>query len=316
MGKVLSICYPTYNRCKCIKTQIERLMTCPKDILGKIEIVISDNCSTDDTQEIVENSIQNGFQCKYIRNKTNIGMDGNFANCLKIASAKYVWLLGDDDLILIESLAKIVNILDCDEDFGLVHINTDIRDRKSDVVKYENIDEFSKELSFWFTFISSNIPQTKFVKDIDFNKYYGTYFTQVPLFLKSMYEIPKNVIINFPVFEFGLDSKNNGGYNFFQVFVSNYLNIIGEAKKLGYIKQSTYDFMKKDIYKRFVIERINRYLIHKTQNNMKYDNGWKIVHKYYKNEIYYYYFTIPKLIQMNMSIFLDKIKRIVKKYFK
>ena len=128
-----------------------------------------------------------------------------------------------------------------------------------------------------------------------------------------MYEIPNNVILNYPVFDLGIDSKNNGGYNFFQVFVANYLNIIGEAKKLGYIKQSTYDYMKKDIYIRFIVERINRYLIHRKKNNIRYENGWKIVHKYYHNEYYYYYFTIPKLISMNLHSVYNKIKSLIKK---
>ena len=44
-----------------MKEQIERLKSCPKDVLDRMEIIISDNCSTDDTQQIVKDAIADGF---------------------------------------------------------------------------------------------------------------------------------------------------------------------------------------------------------------------------------------------------------------
>lgn len=133
-GKVLSLCLPTYNRGWCIKEQIARLMTCSNTILDKMEIIISDNCSDDDTKDIVNNAIAAGFRCRYIRNETNLGMDGNFVSCFQKATGKYVWLLGDDDLILIHQLEKIVNLLDGETEYGLIHIY--MKEGMSDPIEY------------------------------------------------------------------------------------------------------------------------------------------------------------------------------------
>ena len=114
--RVLTLCFPTYNRGWCMREQIERLRNCPEEILDKIEIIVSDNCSTDDTQQIVEKAMSEGFECRYIRNETNLGMDGNFVSCFRKAQGRYVWLLGDDDTIIIDSLVRIVKLLDVPEE--------------------------------------------------------------------------------------------------------------------------------------------------------------------------------------------------------
>ena len=45
----------------CMKEQISRLRNCPKKLLEKVEIIVSDNCSSDDTEEIVRAAILDGY---------------------------------------------------------------------------------------------------------------------------------------------------------------------------------------------------------------------------------------------------------------
>ena len=52
--KVLSLCIPTFNRAHCLKEQFKRLLTIHPEDLRRIEIIISDNHSTDATADIVE----------------------------------------------------------------------------------------------------------------------------------------------------------------------------------------------------------------------------------------------------------------------
>lgn len=292
MAKILSLCIPTYNRDWCVKQQIERLEHCSSSLFEKLEIIISDNCSTDNTQQIVEEAISRGFPCRYSRNEVNLGMDGNFVSCFRMAKAKYVWLLGDDDWITIDSLEKIVSFLDCDIDYGLVHIN--VRKRNGDdFIIYDNDDEYCRQVSYYFTFISSNIAQTKYVKDVQFEKYMGTWFTLIPLYFESLHREPKNVICNLPVFEGGKDAQRNGGYNLFQVFISNYLNLLKEFRSKKMISSNTYSYMKKNIFEEFLIYYIIRLLIHKEDTNFERNGGWAIVFRYYWVNMYFY-ITIGK----------------------
>src|SRR5574344_1220664 len=73
----LSLCLPTYNRAQCLKEQLNRLLTIAPNDLKRIEIIVSDNCSTDDTQLVVDD-YRDKLQFTYIRNDQNLGADRNF----------------------------------------------------------------------------------------------------------------------------------------------------------------------------------------------------------------------------------------------
>lgn len=282
--KVLSLCFPTYNRGWCMKEQIERLKSCPKETLDKMEIIISDNCSTDETQQIVEDAIADGFVCRYIRNETNLGMDGNFVSCFRKARGKYVWLLGDDDTIIIDSLVQIVKLLDVSEEYGLLHLYQK-DDLQQDVIYVNDKDKMIKYVSYYITFISANIVNTKYVPQVNFEKYMGTWFTLMPLYITASIKEHINIVFNIQTFENAKDYSRNGGYNFYEVFVKNYQTIIAE-----YITDNNlFKWLKKDIWP-FIWKYTSRLLFKKDIGNFKVDNGWKILFKYYGNEWYYWWY--------------------------
>lgn len=286
-GKVLSLCLPTYNRGWCIKEQIARLMTCSNTILDKMEIIISDNCSDDDTKDIVNDAIAAGFRCRYIRNETNLGMDGNFVSCFQKATGKYVWLLGDDDLILIHQLEKIVNLLDGETEYGLIHIY--MKDGMSDPIEYiTDVEEMTRKVSYWITFISSNIVNTKYVPQIDFSKYMGTWFTLMPLYITAFQKEKVNIIYNERVFEVAKDFSRNGGYNYFEVFVQNYLSIwkemlinIPNAKKI-------FSYLKKDVYQGHIYIFLCKLYFSRNNGYYSKEHGWSLLLQYYGKEWYFW----------------------------
>lgn len=274
-----------------MKIQLERLIKCPKEILDKLEIIVSDNCSTDNTEEIVNFYIQKGLPCVYSKNTTNLGMDGNFVKCFKLAKARYVWLLGDDDCILLNSLINVVDRLSVCDEYGLVHIYCkEQKISNEQYLLYQDSNEFARTISYFTTFISANIVNTKYVPYIDFNKYMGTWFTLLPLYIKSFICEKRNLLINFPVFENPKDTKRNGGYNYFKVFVENYLNIWGEFVDSKKIKKSTFDYLKKDSFQDLILDHIFSFLILKKENSFNYNtNGaWSILFKHYWNNSYFY----------------------------
>lgn len=96
----LSIAIPTWNRHIHLKENIEQLL---REIAKvpelAIEIFVSDNASTDETQAYCESMQQQyEFFC-YHRSDTNLGANANFQNVIALSHGEYIWLLGDDDLI-------------------------------------------------------------------------------------------------------------------------------------------------------------------------------------------------------------------------
>ncbi len=74
--------------------------------LFPFEIIISDNCSSDDTKEIV-NSFARRLPIKYFRNTQNIGVVNNIIKVSKLASNKFIWLVGDDDILMPNSFSEL-----------------------------------------------------------------------------------------------------------------------------------------------------------------------------------------------------------------
>lgn len=109
----LTIGIPTYNGDKYLAESIDSVMCQLPDILGRrIEIIISDNASNDNTSAIVKRYITAypGI-VSYIVNSKNIGYDRNVDNLFKAAQGEYVWLLGDDDMLVSGALRRFFSVI-------------------------------------------------------------------------------------------------------------------------------------------------------------------------------------------------------------
>lgn len=110
MKPTLSICIPTYNRQEYLQYCLESITSQiqKNKLTDYVEIVISDNASTDRTEDIVrefQNKYQNIF---YHKNLTNVGFDKNLLTVVDKSSGEYCLTLGDDDAFLPETLHKLL----------------------------------------------------------------------------------------------------------------------------------------------------------------------------------------------------------------
>lgn len=98
-----SIVVPTYNRVSDLQFALYCVL---RQSFSDYEIVISDNCSTDNTENTI-NKLKNK-KIRYFRNRKNIGMILNQKKAIEYAKGEYVFLHGDDDFLLYsDSLQKI-----------------------------------------------------------------------------------------------------------------------------------------------------------------------------------------------------------------
>lgn len=126
MSKLLSITIPTFNRAEELDRQLSWLANELKGFEQECDILISDNCSTDDTPAVVAKwrSILSGVSFRSIRNPENIGCIPNLAQCLRYATGQFVWTIGDDDLIRPGTLAFVLKtIQEKNKDLALLYLN-------------------------------------------------------------------------------------------------------------------------------------------------------------------------------------------------
>jgi glycosyltransferase involved in cell wall biosynthesis len=107
----VSICIPTYNRANHLANCLNSIISCSLNTDLKFQVCISDNASTDGTEELINNA-KARLEIKYHKNLTNLGHARNFLKVVSMADGEFIWLIGDDDLLMpyaIESLYKLID---------------------------------------------------------------------------------------------------------------------------------------------------------------------------------------------------------------
>ena len=95
MAPVISVIVTTYNHENYIEKALESILMqkdCPE-----FEIVIGNDCSTDNTGKIIENYASKYPQIKVLTRDKNLGMLYNFKNCFENCSGNYIAILEGDD---------------------------------------------------------------------------------------------------------------------------------------------------------------------------------------------------------------------------
>jgi glycosyltransferase involved in cell wall biosynthesis len=105
----VSICLVTYNRAELLPGTLDTLLG---QTFGDYELIISDDCSTDDTQTVGRAYAARDKRVRYLRQATNLGMPGNMNACLQAATGEYLANLHDGDLYRPDLIARCKAALD------------------------------------------------------------------------------------------------------------------------------------------------------------------------------------------------------------
>lgn len=168
---LLTIAIPTYHRAE---TLALLLTTLEEQVAAypQVEVLVSDNASPDHTPEVVEQFRQRyaerGVTLRGQRHAENIGADGNFASVYAGARGKYLWVCGDDDLIVPGGLALVMPHLTGPEEVDLIYAssygfrNDPVAERETDPMgrtfhTFRSAKIFARVVNIMFTFISGII---------------------------------------------------------------------------------------------------------------------------------------------------------------
>ncbi|OZB49606.1 MAG: hypothetical protein B7X60_00590 [Polynucleobacter sp. 39-45-136] len=110
--KLLTIAIPTFNRVAKLENLIASIIP---QLTPLVEILVSDNASTDGTTELMISLGAKSSSIRYVRQSTNVGIDRNVDSAVINAFGKYVWICGDDDEFESFAIEYILGILNCDE---------------------------------------------------------------------------------------------------------------------------------------------------------------------------------------------------------
>lgn len=241
---VMAITIPTFNRGKLLGILLDSIA---RDFLlwpNDLEVVVLDNASTDDTCDQVQKRIAQGMPIRLLSNSTNIGMDANLAACFDVTSAKYLWQIGDDEILHGGACRYVLEFCRSNE-FGLLHIEcvgfsqgkqseqlTRTIPSKVDVRPLDSPTMF-RRANIYLTFISSNVINRQVVRrhdpTFDPRTEMNTFLPHLAWIYGALKATSQHFHVRTPLFS--ALGGNTSGYKLVEVFGVNLQAIT--ARQLG-----------------------------------------------------------------------------------
>lgn len=265
--KLLTIQIPTYNRCD----ELLLLLDCLKKEIhifrDEVEILISNNSSNDKTHEKCIQFINENQQLNIhlYTQKENLGPAGNIIFLVEKARSRYIWNLGDDDIVVSEKLKKIIDFLKGREPEILL-LRTDGIQEWSTIPKLEDCEE-----KFYYKkTYDSGVDELLFTAC-----FLGSLVLERKLWLSSLDEVNELRSIdenNYPHWHATLSSFNKVG----RIFVYDDTCVLGNFNMRGESKIPTFKiliFGRAQIWRHFCDSPVFSILKSKIVN--LYVVGWK-----------------------------------------
>jgi len=110
---LLTIGIPTWNRCEDLRVAIDSILSqLTEDLYPRVEILVSDNASTDDTQRVLaEYKTQHPDLFSIHRNGENLGFSRNVDMLFRRAKGEFALVLSDDDALEPDAICEILRVL-------------------------------------------------------------------------------------------------------------------------------------------------------------------------------------------------------------
>jgi abequosyltransferase len=276
---LLSVCIPTYNRAGELEICLSSIFSQIGDDL-MIEVVVCDNASTDQTEKIADKYRGAFKNLKYHRNTENIGPERNTLKAVEISSGKYVMLHGDDDFFKQDTLYTLLDVINRNRQAGLLFLNV-LNDNRREILS-KGMDSYLSLTSIYSTFISSVIFRRDAYDRIpEPGRFVGSNINQVYLQYCILEQNPNFCFYNNSAFTYSANEAK--GYNFGEVFIKNYLDILYYFADKG-LSAEVIRTDKKNILEPFIFLWYKRIF----DNGMQLDvsNFEDIFTEYYKDEPY------------------------------
>lgn len=308
---ILTIGIPTFNAATYLQECIEKILI-HSNLLHKIEILVCDNHSNDDTEKMM-----NDYASKYpntihyIRHDTNLGMDRNFWSVITNAKGEFVHLLGDDDFYTNSGLERLLDLLDARHDLDAVCLsnnylntfNNKIIENKEefleDIVCYSGQEFFLAENLKTLTLSNIVVKKTKCLTMVDSEKLFGTNWLHLGILAEIIIPNSLTYIFNFknPIVTVRIGNQrwleNDGAVSYYYYALLMYakLNSKYETKVFNHIKTLFWQLL-------FSGAKINYNNILK---NIKY--SWLFLKFYYDQPLKYLKFSVKLILSKHKPFF-------------
>lgn len=222
--KLLTIAIPTYSRSANLALILDELIVQNNEDL---DILVADDMSPDNTEEVVASYINKLPNLRYIKNPQNLGFSRNVYSLYEKSNSRYVWFLCDDETIIPGSTIKHI-VASLKENEPVVAVYNLIHEDPYGVIKeagidkdtcYESHDQFSDYQPLMrTTFLSTLIVEKRNLKiDISSLPIEDNVYVQVLLSLLLLSDKLKFMEFSFPIVRRNVGFKYGDFFKFYMV---------------------------------------------------------------------------------------------------
>ncbi|WP_276676116.1 glycosyltransferase [Selenomonas artemidis] len=272
----------TYNRSKYLKKSLKSVL----EQVGNdelVEVLVSDNCSEDDTKEVVREFQKKYKNLRYHCNETNVGAEGNIHEALRHSKGEYVITAGDDDYLADGMLYLVIDYIRRHRDMGIIFMAN--RNDEPFLPPYESAGhvDYILQVGCYMTWITCIVMNKDAYMSIQNPQRYNyTHIPQVYLQMEILKRKPRYAILRGAFLASGGGDHPASGFNFMEVFVKNYFDILAATVELP---PEILALDKKCLIEELVLPWCEK--ITKTHIDLSFAGWDKILAEYYGQEPYY-----------------------------
>lgn len=184
----LSVCIATFNRGVFIRETLDSILS---QIDLRVEVVVVDGASSDNTSEVMARYVSMHPEVKYYRESQNSGVDRDYDKAVEYAKGEFCWLMTDDDLVQPGAILRILEAIN--DSIDLLIVNSEVRSvdfrdwlavRLPSAEKdriYSRGDEaaFFSDTAKYLSFIGAVVVRRSVWMARDRASYFGTLFVHV-----------------------------------------------------------------------------------------------------------------------------------------
>lgn len=331
---LLTIAIPTWNRARTLETALLRILPQVKSWSDIVQLVVSDNASTDCTREVINNFVLEYPEIKinYFLQETNLGFYGNFCKVKELSNGKYIWILSDDDFVDEKLIDRIINLLLKHNDLGLMFLHDwTFKNKRAVREETKTIKEILYTHNYRLTLISSVI----FINSKENDQYIATRlnksnFIGFAFLVSEVKNQHKGIVLYGNSLSIGEELTK--GFNWFQAFVIDINFVLAYMLEIGY-SATIVNKIKHNIFVHVVLNGYRTLKAHSKLNDGL--DTWditkvnKLIFNYYGNDVYSILNFLPNyflpsfvlrfcfFLKQNLRKYVwIKIKLIVGKYYK
>lgn len=277
---ILTIGIPTYNR-------VEFLKKCLDNIYSQIgndfrfEVLVCDNCSTDNTSTMIGEYMQKYETLVYCKNDMNIGVSKNIQKVLELSNGEYINLHGDDDYFNDGVYSTIINMANSNRDCDLMYLS--MKWHPINIKRGIGMSNYQTDSGTGGWISGMVINNDAYKKIIDKEKFLYSSLNHIYIQLELLRKNPNYCILCGQINRSDTGSAGASGYNIMEVAIKNYLDILYSFRNKGLTDQEIEYHKLASLAITFPLVR----WILQTRLPLSIDGGIEIFTKYYSSEPYF-----------------------------